>query len=127
VGEFAVLSAGRRVHLLVHLKVAASQTSAVFKVDDKGAVAKEGIRSLHEGSKGIRVFGRKGVLGNLSILAAEVTDLASGGLGGVARRLVAAVGRVKMALGRGAVAILGSGDVNVVSYQSQYIMLGKKE
>ncbi len=95
-------------------KVGARQASAIGKVNDKGAVAKEGIRARLERGKGIRVLGGKGVLGNLAVLAAEVTDLARRGVRGYTGRAVAAVGRVEMTTGRGAVAIGSGVDVNVV-------------
>lgn len=108
----AVLRGGRHIRSL--FKVGARQAGAIGKVNDKGAVAKEGVGAFIERDERVRVFDVERVTGNLAVLAAQITNLASGGLGGIAGRLLATVGRVQMSTSRSAVAVRSRVDVNVV-------------
>lgn len=95
-------------------KVGAGQTSVVGIVNNKRKVAKVG--RVARLQRGIRVgkLSREGIRGNLAILAAEVTDLAGGRLGGIARGLIAAVGGIQVAESRGAVAVGGGLGVDMI-------------
>lgn len=97
------------------LKVGASQASLVGIVKDEGSVAKEGADALLGRRVEVEVLGLEGIAGDLAILAAEVSGLARLGSLGVARRLLAASGRVEMGQSLGAVATVDGIDVKVVS------------
>lgn len=91
-------------------------------MDNDGAVAEEGPNSfLGRGEQvGVDVFEGFTIVDarDLSVLAAEISDLASGWCIGVAGRILATNERVKMGKSRSAVAVLGNWvDVDVIGLE----------
>lgn len=100
-------------------KVCAVETLLVLVMDDNGAVSEERAKSLQ--GRGVQVSVDSLVdvtaidAGDLSVLAAEVSNLASLGCGGVTRRVLAADEGVKMGKCFSAVAALWNWiDVDVI-------------
>lgn len=113
--RLAILAVGiLRLGLINLLKVGAGQAGGIGVVDDKGSVAKEGRVAGLERSVRIGEFGDEWIRGNLAILSTEITDLARRGLGRVASREVATLGRIEVAESCSAVATGGRLDVKVV-------------
>lgn len=90
-------------------------------MDDNGAVSEERTNSLLGRGEQVSVDSLKDVTaidtGDLSVLATEVSNLASLWCGGVARRFFATNEGVKMGKSFSAVAVLGNwGDVDVIGW-----------
>lgn len=108
------------------LEVGTSDPRLVGVVEHDAAVEEVGAGALDERGVLVEVRGAEGVLarGDGAVLAGKIANLARLGLGLVADRVFAALGRVKVSAGCAAVAVLGDGvDMDVVGCEQVSVTL----
>lgn len=95
-------------------KVGARQPRLVRIVDDDRSVAKEGRVVWRKRGVEVKILGHERIRGDLAVLATQITDLTTLGLGSIASRRLATMIRVQMSQGARTVAIGSRLFVDVV-------------
>lgn len=95
-------------------KVGARQPRLVRIMDDDRSIAKEGRVVGRQRGVEVKVLGHEGIRGDLAVLATQITDLTTLGLGSIASRRLATMIRVQMSQGARTVAIGSRLFVDVV-------------
>ena len=88
-----------------HGEVGARQSGRVAAVDDDGPVAEERTHARQGRGVEVDVAGLEGTGGDVTVLAAQVADLASGGIARLTRRALAADEGIEMGESCGAVTV----------------------
>lgn len=95
-------------------KVGARQPRFVRIVDDDRSIAKEGRVVGRKRGVEVKILGHEWIRGDLAVLATQITDLTTLGLGSIASRRLATMIRVQMSQGARTVAIGSRLFVDVV-------------